>query len=213
MIEVCHGIDHEPQPSPSRSGSGDCFCCALTAAIRHLWPELGLGFDDVFAAHTREYSSGGEYTDQTWGSAQRSLYRLRQEHDLDFDAFFDIVQPSYGQPETWTYSWFSFEPVGEWTRRLEGYLRAGYVAFAEVKFDGSGPYNAELQAYSPDHVVLIDGVRVGWESDDGGTSSSKREYAHVVCSVKGGYWIGVRDLMRKHGTAGLWLVRRGDELR
>lgn len=212
MIEVCHGIQPVPQPSPSRTGIGDCFCCALTAAVNHLWPELDVGFDEMFALHERNYANSEKtYTDMVWGSAQRTMYKLRDARDVEFDAFFDLVVPSFERPETWTYAWWMFEPTTEWARRLEGFLRAGYVAFAEVLFAGGGPLNADLKRYSPDHAVLIDGVRLGWEAGEHGSHFT--EYAHVVCSVKGGYWINVRDLMRHHGTAGLWLLRRGDELR
>jgi hypothetical protein len=108
--------------------------------------------------------------------------------------------------------------ASDYTRRLEGWLRSGWIAITEINFAGGGAFENGLGRFrDSDHFVLLDGTREVWEKcrpdDPECTARSLIFYIHVVCSVKGAYWIKTKDLMLSHGAAGWWLIRKADEFK
>lgn len=209
MIEVCLNVQPFMQPHPVRNLGGDCFACAATAAVRHLFPERPPEFNRVWDWFVPKGESG---PNNTWPGMRRALYAAFSD-DYEMQIVADIIRPEF-TPDQWSHAWFQFVPAGEYARRLEGYLRSGWVALAEINYAGSGPVTPDGKLNTTDHFVLLDGVKTGYEdcfgSDGKRLGAVEREYIHVVCSAKGPYWITAHDLLVKHGAAGWWLVRRRD---
>jgi hypothetical protein len=86
-------------------------------------------------------------------------------------------------------------------------VRAELVPGAQaVLFDGTGPLTPDLKLRTPDHFVLLDGVRQA----EGDPYWNNPEI-HVVCSAKGPYWIDTMTWERGYGGTPWLLVRRTDE--
>lgn len=203
MIERVAGVQPFYQPAPARNPGGDCFACALTAAVRHLVPERPVEFDTVWECFLIEpYGGGPKVLSNSWPTMRTAIYALGQ-HGYELETTKDLV--SEVRPDSWSHAWGLEIPEMAWAYRLEAWLAAGWVALAEVNFQGSGPWTGEYQN-TIDHFVVLDGVRHYWKKHDSGVSLEHD--VHVVCSARGAYWIDAGDLLRKHGTAGLTLVRR-----
>jgi hypothetical protein len=209
MREFLLGIQPFPQPSPHKNPGGDCFACALTAALRHLFPERPLEFEVAWNYFMAEvYKSDQKQLNNTWPGMRRAMYQANSD-GYRMSITSDIVRPNF-DAEKWSHAWFQFVPVPEYTRRLEAYLRAGWVAVAEINYAGVGPSTPDGKLNGTDHFVLLDGVKWEWVPFESG-GGFHREYVHVVCSAKGPYWIQTHDFLVKHGAAGWWLVRREEE--
>lgn len=205
MREFCLNIEPFRQPQPVRNPGGDCFACAMTAALRHLFPERPVEF---LTAWNYFLPDGRETPSNVWPGVRAALWKAYSDgYRMEIAA--DLVKPDW-DVETFSHSWWMHFPTGNYTRRLEGYLRSGFVAFAQIDFSGGGPLTPEGKLRVPDHFILIDGVREGREPLPNG-GAVQMHYLHVVCSVRGAYWIKQDDLLIKHGAAGWWLVRRTDE--
>lgn len=201
MIEYCAGVTPFPQPSPARNPGGDCFACALTAMLRHFWPDRPATFAQAYGCYAQE---NGTIRNVWHGHA--TAFHAAGQHDYRLEVAQDIVAPVLN-PRQWSHPWWLFLPERDYARRLEGWLRSGWLAVSEINFEGAGPVTPDFRLNTTNHVVLLDGVRVAFEEDDVIGGQVAREYVHVVCSAKGAYWIGARDLLLRHGAAGWQLAR------
>lgn len=216
--QLVHRVQPVMQPSPGVHPGGDCFACATLAMLRHWWPTEAAAFSvaDVVEwwrtqpVHGTDEKAVGNHID--W--ADRSLKAIPGPFDLDVvtDPFVPLVDdhrqmhsPIWGVPH--------------YAQRVEAYLAAGYVGFTTIRYapdaphmlspkpaddPGTGLYRGYWNA-STDHIVLIDGHREFIrERDGGGTYITE---LHVVCSVKGSYWIEDRELLRWHGGMFIWWCR------
>lgn len=198
MREVFLGVQPHLQPKPNRNASGDCFACALTAAMRHLFPDRPPPFEQVWSWFEGEYSTGGKCLSNGWEGMRCAIQGGAPRAGYPLDTACDVCQPSFFA-HLWPHDFHWQPPEGLYSQRLEAYLRAGYVALTCIAFDGPGPVTPEFYTNMADHFVLLDGVRE--------PELNHREI-HVVCSVKGGYWISEMRLLRQYGAGAWWLVRR-----
>jgi hypothetical protein len=200
-VEYCLNVAAYPQPSPARNPAGDCFACALTAALRYLLPEPPT-FDQCWDAFVHERHSRPT---NTWTGLQHAAKRIAGR---ELEVLTDILRPKFDS-DMWEHAWWSYMPERDWVYRLEGWLRMGFVATTAIAQNGGGPLLTD-GLNTTDHFVLLDGVRYGWKYTDtphGGVGSVEYD-VHVVCSVRGPYWIRARDLLIQHGAAALMLIRR-----
>lgn len=212
MLEYCLNVEQTPQPSPRMNQYGDCFACALTSTLSHLFPERSVSLPKVFDFFKTQNSSGNEVVDCTFSGMENALKNVKYNDDNSYDIEYryDLVLPNFTHAYDrikWNHEWWWFEPTQDWIYRLEGWLRMGFVGMIDILFSGEGPLNNDIKLRMVDHFVVVDGVKYGREAT-GEETSSINYYAHIVCSVKGKYWIDIRDLLRKHGAAAFWLVRR-----
>lgn len=207
MNEVCLGVQPFMQPSPARNPGGDCFACALTAALRWIHQRPDIAFDPCWESFLVETSGGGTTLSNSWPGMRSALYASVSKFG-QLEILSDIIDLKF-EPDTWSHAWFGgVSPSVGYATRLEAWLRAGYVAFSEINFAGGGPV-VDGKWNVTDHFVLIDGVRHYWKPHETvqGAASAESDI-HVVCSARGAYWIDARDLTFKHGAAGWWLARK-----
>lgn len=189
-----------PQPQPPITPGGDCFACALVAALGHLCPERPLTVHQAIDYFRQDDG----HVSTSWPGLKRALLAAyRDGYPIERTA--DIVHPQM-DADMWSHAWWGWEPELEYVRRLEGWLRSGWVAFTEINQAGEGMLTSDLKLRGTDHFVLLDGVRYAREPDAHG--ANYHQYVHVVCSVKGGYWMRCQDFLRRHGGSGWRLVRR-----
>ncbi len=211
MSEVLRGAVPTMQPSPALNPGGDCFACALTSALRCLFPENDIQLQDVWNACKTGKAWGKDepILNNNWKGMRDNIYKAKSDLGLHLETVVDFVAP-YFNPEEWSCSWVYGAFGSTYTYRAEAWLAAGWLLLTDIHFEPTGPFNAEGQMYSPDHTVLIDGARNEWRSHNDGGGAYLAHEVHVVCSVRGAYWIKTMDLQRKHG-AGAWrMVRRAD---
>jgi hypothetical protein len=220
MKSFCANVPVIPQRSPSRNPGGDCFAAALNAAMSFMFGESAPSYDECWEAFQSEQTSGnGEkwiHLGNTWPGMRDALYKLSGS-GWKLEIFADTVAPRAEDPERFSYCWGAKVDGYEWARRLDAWLRAGYLALGEVMLNGceTGEWcvgsNGRPQRNTNDHFVLYDGVRCGWRSHEVVPGASSLVYqVHVVCSSRGGraYWIDVDEHLRNHGAGGWWLVAR-----
>lgn len=204
MIEYCHHVAPCPQPRPPITSGGDCFACALVAGLGHLCPERPLTVAE--AIEFFRWDNGVVAT--SWPGMERALHTAAYRNGYPIEYTADIVQPVM-DAHRWSYAWWAWEPELEYARRLEGWLRSGWVAFTEILQSGEGMLTPDLKLRGTDHFVLLDGIRYVWEPTEGAEHGrTYNQYVHVVCSVKGGYWMRLMHFLRRHGGSGWWLARR-----
>lgn len=207
VSEVLRGVAPFMQPSPAKNPGGDCFACALTAAVCHFYPEKPLDFDAAWESFKRSSSSGEPVLSNSWGSIWYAAHALRQQ-GYELEVHLDLVVPQY-DVRRFSHAWYHSIPTHDWAPRLEAWLAAGWLALAEMDYDGQGPVRPDGSLNVIDHFVLLDGQRDFWKrSETLPGSAALAHETHVVCSAKGAYWIDTRDLLFKHGVAGLTLIRR-----
>jgi hypothetical protein len=223
MLEYCHNIKPYPQPVPHRNPGGDCFACALKATMDHIYGEKAPTFDQVWESFLVEQEYNGQkstHLSNTWYGYRGAFYKLtdyvgNMEIQTDFAARHG---PEFGYRVGDSMAWRAAVDEGQWSKRLDAWLRAGWYAFCSIRLDPNttgewiitdeGP-----QRVSTDHFVVLDGVRWGWRkhpSVEGARSLESQ--VHVVCSAKGGraYWIEVDQFIREHGAGAWWLIRPGE---
>lgn len=209
MIEVLRGVRAFPQPSPARNEGGDCFACASTAVLGALFPERPPTFDQVFEWFREKYAnSEREYISSTWQGMQAALWKARTA-GYPIDVTTDAVEPRI-DPQRWGYAWLPGEDETRYARRLEGWLRSGWLALVTIDYDGKGHQDEEGRVRSGNHFVVLDGTREGWEPGGIEGAWSSTSSLHVVCSARGAYWIRALTFLRKHGGAAMLLVRRDE---
>lgn len=211
MREVCHGIDPVPQPKPHLNPGGDCFACSTAAAVGWCCPEKGTpSIETVHEWFTREDRSGTPNLVNTWNSFRWAFGRAKEAGYL-IESRAWVLAPQW-RPDQFSHGHFHFEPEMDYVQHVEGFLSAGWVGIASIRFDGSGLYTPDFGIKPCDHNVVIDGARQVWRpfEDSSVKGASLRCELRGVCSVKGAYWMRAQDLFRRHGLAALWLVRRDE---
>jgi hypothetical protein len=209
MIEFCKNVQPFIQPHPTKATGGDCFACSLTAALQHLFPDNPPSFDTVWDYFLQPYyMSEKKGLQQTWPGMEKAIIEACRD-GYRTDHKFDIVMPGIRE---WSSNIF-YENyfADDYTRRLEGWLRSGWLAITDIHFAGGGPrdtWNGQFR--DNNHFILLDGTREAWKRLSE-TSRKLEFYIHVVCSVKGAYWIETQELMKNYGAAGWWLIRKADE--
>lgn len=209
MSEILLGVQHVPQPSPGINPGGDCFACATLAMVRHFWPDQTA---DISVADVVEWwrnaptTSGGVAMNNNMNWADRSLHNTPFDLDVYTDPFVPLINDHH-QPHS---------PIwgvgGKYAPRVEAYLAAGWVGFTDILFAPDAPHFLKPKPEggywntSTDHNVLIDGLRTYVEGDKEPYGAHVDE-VHIVCSVKGGYWIRVDELLRSYGGLFIWWCR------
>ncbi|MBS1722609.1 MAG: hypothetical protein JSS66_06320 [Armatimonadetes bacterium] len=208
-MEFCHNIACFPQPVPFKSEGGDCFCCGLVAALRWMYPEKPITFEQAFEFFYQEGHSGDPVFVHSWPGYRKTFSNAHQAgYWLDYTA--DIVRPEY-EPERWPHNYHRL--LGglayDTADMVEGYLRREYVGWTSIAYDGEGPRTKDGKWNDGDHIVLIDGVRRYWARENGKAKGLRVEL-HVVCSAQGGrtYWEEAGELMHEHGMGSFWFLRR-----
>ena len=208
MTEIIRNIAPFPQPVPNKNPGGDCFACSLKAVIDGLFPERPIPFDAAWESFKVEAYGGGTVLSNTWPTMRRAIASIR-DRGYDLQTRHDIALVAV-DIETWSYTWGLSINEEEWSYRLEAWLSAGWLALAEVNFAGTGPITPNGYRSSADHFVCLDGQRHFWKPNLEFGGASLDHETHVVCSARGAYWINTADLLRKHGAAGLILVRKDE---
>jgi hypothetical protein len=202
-VEYCQGIKAFPQPVPVKTPGGDCFACAMTAALRHLFPEQPPTFEQAWDYFMQE-QNGSRTLWHSWPGIPKAMHNAGQDYPVQVHT--EIVMPPAAKPDWGTYAWYQWLPGRDYIIRLEAYLRAGWVVFTEIDMHGRGPVVG--QGFNAvNHVVLLDGVREVWEPSASG-HKSLNSYIHVICSATGEYWVPQGDFHFKYGGAGWALMRR-----
>lgn len=180
-----------PQPSPGVNPGGDCF----VDAVEWWRTQKVYGSDHQLAiGNTMSY-------------ARRSLVNLPDPMRLEVitDPWQQWISDEH-QPHGPVYG------IQNYGERIEAYLSAGWVAFTDIVTHpgapnflkpkpGGGYWNT-----SPDHNLLIDGVRTVVVGDQEGCGVHTNEL-HIVCSVRGAYWIDQDTWLREFGGRFIWWCR------
>lgn len=159
-------------------------------------------------------------TCNTWSGFRDVLYRVSHAWGK-LEITFDMVEPHFdrhsGSPP-WSFAWRVQDLNLDYARRLEGWLRGGWVAWTEIAMRGGGPYTVKADgsvwANSIDHFILLDGVRYRYveERDADGKFKYGRwsDEIHVVdsSSLNLTGWHETQQFTRKHGASSWWLARR-----
>lgn len=195
------------QPKQTKSKGGDCFACALTALLTHLFPEKKVNFETVWNYFMQKSHSGKDVLCNDWIGMQRAIEKAKQE-GFDVEKQLYIVKPDFDLNHS-SHCFYHFYPTGDFNDTLKERLENGWIALQEINYSGAYAINNEGRTSSNDHFVIVDGVREAWEPEN----AKFRQliyYVHVVCSAKGTYWIKTEDFVKKHGAAGWILVRRNN---
>jgi hypothetical protein len=203
-FEYCQGIQPVPQPQPRRNPGGDCFACAMAAALRYLFPAAPPTFDQAF-----DFFVENGHVDNVWFKLHDAIVRARGAGYR----VVDFVEPGYHLElnfERYGHAWLNQDPGYPYLYKLEGLLRAGWVAITRIQFAGAGPFTPDGMFRDADHFVLLDGAKICLEPVEGLPDAKSYEaYVHVVCSVRGAYWAPLQKFSRLHGGATWWLIRAG----
>jgi hypothetical protein len=205
-LEFCLNVESFLQPKPTKNPAGDCFACALTATLRHHFPDKHPDFETVWNYFMQPYyQSEKKGLSNSWSGMQKAVVEAYRD-GFEVEHKTDIVMPKFNL-NMFSHPWWCFTPHIEYTQRLEGWLRSGWIALTEINFNGT---DRIINGYGIDHFVLVDGVKCEYVQSE--NSGSYNYSVHVVCSVKGAYWIDTMEFLKRHGAAG-WLLLRKDERR
>ena len=129
----------------------------------------------------------------------------------DHDALDRIVD----EPPTWIqhvhsgHSSFGFTALSMapmWYEYMRLAIDAGYYGLVTISFEPFHSKEGETY-FGSNHWVLIKGCRFHWVPLESGKGSRGAEEILVSCSVKGDYWMPVREFARLHGGSYLLLAR------
>lgn len=206
MSELCINVKPYPQPRPRKNPAGDCFACALTAGLRHLFPDSYPDFNTVFDYFLVPMSGGGKTISNTWYGIQKA-FTAAIEDGYSLESKVEILLPDF-ELDKWSYTFYRCYPSAErYNNRLEEMLKDGWIALQSINYDGKGAINTNGTINDSDHFVVVDGVKEQQETLSE-CCDILQHYVHVVCSVKGGYWIKTADFMLKHGASAWLFIRR-----
>jgi hypothetical protein len=206
MNQIYLNVEPYLQPKPTKNPGGDCFACALTAALSNLFPENKPTFEQVWDYfYNNYYNSENKGLHNSWTGMDKALFRAKVDYDIEHEYHF--VQPVYDGTMRSNTFYMSMNLPNDYIRALEGRLSSGWIMLAEISYKGEGAFNSNGQFNDSDHFVVIDGIKEEWERVSE-TAKMLCLYVHIVCSVKGVYWIKVRDLLYKYGTGAWWCVRK-----
>jgi hypothetical protein len=220
---ICHNIVPFMQPHPTRNPGGDCFACATVAAVNWMFPEKPILFDHAWeswqAEQTETDGSKRKYLRNAWRGERIMVCNLKTDHDYEMEYRYEYVPPQISTDYHTMWHAYSFGPnvsEGDFAYALEAWLSAGWVILTEISLAPVGKFDQNGAMNHTDHFILLDGQKHYWEYKDMILSDGKKSWSgglkhetHVVCSVKGAYWIKTQDLMNKHG-AGAWFLMRRD---
>lgn len=194
-FEFLHGVERFPQPQPHRFEGGDCFACALTAWAQWAFFSRPPDFDLVWECFMKD----GDIV-CSWPGYRSALYALASK-GYSMDIEHELVKPEF-EPSRTHSPWYRDRGLTRRImRRLEGWLRSGWVAYTPIAYDGHGPYRPDGTENDTDHVVLIDGVR------DIIIDRAYVPQVHVVCSASDCYWKSIDEMVRLHGMADMFMLR------
>lgn len=197
------------QPSPGRNPGGDCFACSLKAAVDYLYPDNPIDFNTAWEAFQVKSISGTDVLANSWPTmAWGAPYALHSK-GYKVDVHRDVVMPT-PDLDHYSYSWGFRTDDQEWSKRLEAWLSAGWVAITNQSFQPTPAVTPDGLQNHTDHFVVLDGQRSYWQESKDGMSASLEHETHVVCSGKGAYWIKTKDLLHMHGVNALVLIRRSE---
>ncbi len=175
--------------------------------------ELRRVFDEVCA------EKPGTTVCNTWTGFKTVLEKASREWGR-LEITWDMVEPrfdsNHGSP-SWSYAWRFQDLDIDYTRRLEGWLRSGWVAWTEIKMHGGGPFSPGADGpllNSIDHFILIDGIRHRYveHRDENGKFEygSWKDEIHVVdsSSLDLTGWHDTMSFTRSRGASSWWLARR-----
>lgn len=213
------GIAPVMQPSPGVNPGGDCYACAAQGLLSHLFPERQPDFAFASALfHENGYApSDPTHVSNTWPGWNSAMWKARTL-GYPVEVHEDVVGPHF-EPRRNSCAWLWSVQSREYALRLEAWLSAGWVAATAILFDGGGPLEPDFLNHptrrlrDTDHWVLLDGVDFPLIPHP--TLPSARDeipQIHVVCPVRGAYWIRATDLILWHGAGAWWLVRRDDRV-
>lgn len=210
------GVSQVAQPSPNLNPGGDCYACASLAIIKHLFPEEaeGLTVADAAAWWKDKDSSGNEVAGNLFFRGRQALHGSRLPVEVHEDQF--TPSPNQYNDGCWPIYW-----PNAFSQRVEAYLSAGWVGLVNMHFAGASlgllpdrkrPDGRPMRT-APDHMVVLDGHRQYWQrSEPGATSAAGHTDLHIVCSVRGPYWIASDVWVEMHGGIAIWWVRRRADL-
>ena len=206
---VHHNLERYPQPIPTRNNGGDCFACATLAALRWLYPDKTLTFDQVWEAFliTQNNSDGSvtEFLGNAWHLYSQVFEQVKEKLDLT-DLSWRINQ-SYPTFDSWGCSAGNWNrdnaQYGQYWRKLCEDLKNGIVVVS-INMDGTGPWK-DGRWNDTDHLVLIDGVREHTVPIPDMAAARIELEVHIVCSRDKGGWKTIHELLDLHG-AGAWHV-------
>lgn len=217
-IDFCLNIQPTPRPSPPFNTGGDCFICATRSIFVHLFPENPPSCSQVAEwweyrdPDTNKPNPGTRSYQNTWYGQENMCNRASYDSGYKVEHFMDFIYPAYDF-KFFSHGWGHANSGYEYERRIEAWLKSGWVILAEINYNGEGPVNKHGFKNHPDHFIVLDGVRQQLEDgpfDETGKilSHSLIGYIHVVCSAKGMYWIKTDDLTFKHGLGAFYIIRR-----
>lgn len=210
--EFVHQIENFPQPHPEKNKGGDCFSCALTAALRWLYPEKNLTFEEVEKSFWLEKENGEDFwLGNSWGVYPRVFDNAIKLLGLSgFKYKHHFVAPDFSRPH-FNYAWNrSHGQYIDYWEELKKEIKDGGVIYTSINMGGSGPMTPDGKQNHTDHIVLYDGIRERTVPIEGIDWASRiYQEIHVVCSAKGNYWKDTHDLLNMHG-AGAWYILKRD---
>lgn len=214
LSKICHNIEPFLQPDPKKNPDGDCFACATFAALRWLYPDANLTFDDVWNTYVlKQDNSDGtsfEYLGNSWLSYPKVFKNIVRQLKLkDFKWKKNHSYPTFKNWGCDLANWNrdKYQYNAYWAK-LKSDIQDGGIVFISVNMEGEGPWK-NGRWNETDHVILIDGVRERRVPLDHVVQGATRIdlEVHTVCSRKGARWITVYDLLDLHG-AGAWYTFR-----